>query len=111
MKIKQGDKVVVITGKDKGKIGSVTRIFKKANKVVVEKVNIVTKHIKKSGKSAGDRVKIEKGIHISNVMLICPQSGKRTRIGFKKLDSGKKVRVSKVSDYMLEHKTKTKAKK
>ena len=111
MKIKQGDKVVVITGKDKGKTGTVNRVLKKSGKVVVDKVNIVTKHIKKTAQSPGDRVKVERAIDASNVMLICPQSNKRTRAGYKVLETGKKVRFCKTSDYIIDQKAQTKAKK
>jgi large subunit ribosomal protein L24 len=113
MKIHQGDKVIVITGKDKGKTGAVTRVIKKTGKIVVEKVNFATKHIKKSNKGPGDKVKVERPISVSNVMLICPQTNKRTRVGYKILEDGKKVRFCKVSDYILDQKkaATTKAKK
>lgn len=111
MKIKTGDKVVVITGKDKGKEGTVSRVLSKTGKVIVEKVNIVTKHIKKTDRRAGERVKFEKPIDASNVMLLCPQTGKRTRVGYKVLDNGKKVRYCKVSDYLLDQAEETKKKK
>jgi large subunit ribosomal protein L24 len=97
MKIKQGDNVVVIAGKDKGKTGKVMRVMKKTNKVVVEKVNYRTRHIKKTATRAGDKIRYEAPLDASNVMLIDPKTSKRTRVGYKKLDNGKKVRVAKKS--------------
>jgi large subunit ribosomal protein L24 len=83
MKIKQGDKVVVVSGKDKGKVGTVTRVLEKSGKVIVDKINIITRHVKKTAQSPGDKVRTERAIDASNVMLVCPQSNKRTRVGYK----------------------------
>ena len=102
MKLKTGDKVVVITGKDKGKEGKITRILRKQNKVVVEKVNMRTKHIKKSQNRPGEKVTFEAPMNASNVMLVCPDTGKRTRIGYRKLENGKKERFSKKSNKSLD---------
>ena len=98
MKLKTDDKVVVITGKDKGKEGKITKILRKQNKVVVEKVNMRTKHIKKSQNRAGEKITFEAPLDASNVMLICPETGKRTRIGYEKNSKGKKIRISKKSN-------------
>lgn len=95
MKIKLNDTVTVIAGKDKDKKGKVMKILKKKNKVVVEKVNIATKHIKKTSEKAGQKIKFEAPINASNVMVICPSCKKSTRIGYKKLKSGKKQRTCK----------------
>ena len=102
MKLKTGDKVVVITGKDKGKEGKITKILRKQNKVVVEKVNMRTKHIKKSQNRPGEKVIFEAPMNASNVMLVCPDTGKRTRIGYRKLENGKKERFSKKSNKSLD---------
>jgi large subunit ribosomal protein L24 len=95
MKLKKQDQVAVITGKDKGKSGQITKILRKQNKIVVEKVNIITKHIKKTAQKAGERIQLEAPINASNVMVVCPNCKKRTRVGYKKLESGKKERICK----------------
>ncbi len=102
MKLKKTDKVIVIAGKDKGKQGKITKILRKQNKIVVEKINMRTKHIKKSQNKAGEKITFEAPIDASNVMLICPQTGKRTRIGYKKLENGKKERISKKSNESID---------
>jgi large subunit ribosomal protein L24 len=93
MKIRKGDMVQVIAGKDKGKKGSVLATNKTDNRVVVEGVNIATCHIKKQGTTPGQIIKIEKPIQVSNVMIVCPETGKPTRIAMK-MEGTKKVRVS-----------------
>lgn len=94
MNIKKDDTVVVISGEDKGKKGKVLTALPKDNKVIVEKVNIVTKHRKpRSQKDQGGIIKQEAAINASNVMLVCEKCGKATRVGHKVLDNGKKVRV------------------
>ena len=102
MKLKKTDKVIVIAGKDKGKQGKITKILRKQNKIVVEKINMRTKHIKKSQNKAGEKITFEAPIDASNVMLICPQTGKRTRIGYKKIENGKKERISKKSNESID---------
>ena len=96
MKIKQGDKVVVIAGKDKGKEGKVIKTLKKSSKVIVEGVNIVKKHIKPSGGEDGRIAEIEAPLHVSNVMLYDDKAKKGTRVGYEFKD-GKKIRISKKS--------------
>ena len=94
--IRKGDKVRVIAGDDKGKEGSVLEILASKNRAIVEGVNIVTKHAKPSaGKPEGGIKKIEATIHISNLQLVDPASGKITRVGRKLNDKGKLQRVSK----------------
>ena len=102
MKLKKTDKVIVIAGKDKGKQGKITKILRKQNKIVVEKINMRIKHIKKSQNKAGEKITFEAPIDASNVMLICPQTGKRTRIGYRKLENGKKERISKKSNESID---------
>ena len=97
LKIKKGDKVVVISGGSKGKEGEVSRVMPQDNKAIVEGVNLVSKHTKPSAKNPqGGIVKTEAPIHISNLALVDPKSGKATRVGYK-MEDGKKVRVSKKS--------------
>ena len=102
MKLKTGDKVIVITGKDKGKEGKITKTLSKQNKIVVEKINMRTKHIKKTQNKAGEKITFEAPMNASNVMLVCPDTGKRTRIGYRKLENGKKERFSKKSNKSID---------
>jgi large subunit ribosomal protein L24 len=100
-KIKQGDKVRVITGDHKGSEGTVVRILKDKNKAIVEGVNTVSKHEKPSAKNPqGGIVEKEAPIHISNLSLIDPKSGEATRVGYDVRD-GKKVRVAKKSNEVI----------
>ncbi|CEK34428.1 50S ribosomal protein L24,HPB12,50S ribosomal protein L24,ribosomal protein L24,KOW motif [[Clostridium] sordellii] len=94
MRVKKGDTVVVIAGKDKGKKGAVTKVFTKTNKVLVEGVNVITKHQKPTAVNPqGGIINKEAPIHISNVMPVDPETGKGTRVRFEVKD-GQKVRVS-----------------
>ena len=94
MRVKKGDTVVVIAGKDKGKKGTVVKVMPKANRVLVEGVNVVTKHQKPTAiNPQGGIINKEAPIHISNVMPLDPETGKGTRVRFEVRD-GKKVRVS-----------------
>lgn len=96
--IKKGDTVYVIAGKEKGKTGKVVKIIKDENKAVVEKLNIVRRHLKPSQKNpAGGIVEVESGIHISNLMVYDPKERKPTRTGIKVLSTGEKIRFSKKS--------------
>lgn len=100
MKIHTNDEVIVISGKDKGKKGKVIRSFPKENRVVVEGVNIVTRHIKKQGATPGQKVELTKSIHVSNVMLIDPKTNEPTRVGYR-MENNKKVRFAKKSGTTL----------
>ena len=95
MKIKKDDKVIVLSGKDKGKQGKILSADPKAMKVVVEGVNVATKHQKpmKQGQEGGI-IKVETPIYASKVQLVCPKCDKGTRVGYKLVD-GKKIRVCK----------------
>lgn len=96
MKILTADTVLILAGKDKGKTGKVQRAFPKLGKIVVEKVNVVTKHIKKRAEGQpGQTIKFEKPIDVSNVKIICPNCKKPARVGYKKLQNGKKARFCK----------------
>lgn len=102
LKIKKGDKVEIITGKDKGRQGKVISILPKAMKIVVEGVNISVKHIKpKQSNTKGERINVESPIHISNVMLVCSEKNIRTRVGFD-FDGDNKIRFSKKSKSKLD---------
>ncbi len=95
MNIKRDDKVIVLSGKDKGKTGKVLVADPKALKVIVEGVNVATKHQKAQKKGQdGGIIKVETPIYVSKVQLVCPKCGKGTRVGHKIAD-GKKVRVCK----------------
>ena len=97
LRIKKGDTVYVNAGNDKGKTGKVLEVIREKDRVVVEGVNMVSKHTKPNAKTPqGGIVKQEAGIHISNVNLIDPASNKPTRVGYKMVD-GKKVRFAKKS--------------
>ena len=100
MRIKKGDQVIVITGRDKGKTGEVIKSMPKENKVVVQGINLVKRHTKPTQESAGGIVTKEAPIHVSNVALIDPKSGKATRVGFK-IENGQKVRVAKRSGEVI----------
>jgi large subunit ribosomal protein L24 len=102
MNFKTGDKVVVIAGKDRGKIGRITKVLKSDNKVVVEGINIVKKHVKPTGQAAGAIVDKEAPIHASNVMIYDEKTKKGTRIGYTTDKKGKKVRVTKKSNVNLD---------
>lgn len=96
MKIKKGDTVQVISGKDKGKKGRVVLAFPRRDKLQVEGVNKVIRHTKpKKEGEKGQRVEIFALLHLSNVMLVCPKCGKPTRVGYKVLEKGKKKRICK----------------
>ncbi|KXG74772.1 50S ribosomal protein L24 [Thermotalea metallivorans] len=103
MHVKKGDTVVVISGKDKGKKGKVLVAMPKKNRVIVEGVNMITKHQKPSAKvQQGGIIHQEGPIHVSNVMLWDPKAKAPTRVGYKILENGKKVRVSKKSGEIIE---------
>ncbi|OPJ54884.1 50S ribosomal protein L24 [Alkalithermobacter paradoxus] len=96
MHVKKGDTVVVITGKDKGKKGKVLKAMPKTQRVIVEGVNMITKHQKPNAKiQQGGIINKEASIHVSNVMLFDAKAGKGVRVGHKFLADGTKVRISK----------------
>ena len=102
LKIKKGDQVVVLTGRDKGAKGEVLMVLPEKRRVVVQGVNLVTKHQKPTQTSPGGIQKKELPIHVSNVALADPKTGEATRVGYKKLKDGKKVRVAKKSGETVE---------
>ncbi|MBN8210795.1 50S ribosomal protein L24 [Bacillus sp. NTK071] len=102
MHVKKGDKVKVISGKDKGKQGVILEAYPKKDRVIVEGVNLVKKHSKPSqANPQGGIIEQEAAIHVSNVMTLDPKSGEPTRVGYK-VDNGKKVRISKKSGEVLD---------
>jgi len=102
MRIKKGDTVQVITGKDRGKKGKVMRVYPGQDKVLVEKVNYCTVYLRRSQQNpTGGISKMEGKIHVSNVKLICPRTNKPTRIGYSILADGTKHRISKASGEIL----------
>jgi large subunit ribosomal protein L24 len=95
-KIKLNDQVEVIAGKDRGVVGKVIKSFRDTDNVIVEKVNMIKRHSKPNmANQQGGIIEKEASINVSNVMLLCPQCSKATRIGFKVLDDGAKIRVCK----------------
>ncbi len=101
-KVKKGDQVVVLAGRDKGAKGEVLRVITDKGRVVVQGVNLVTKHQKPTQVSPGGIQKKELPIHVSNVAVIDPKTGEATRVGYKVLKDGKKVRVAKKSGETIE---------
>ncbi|MEE2566931.1 50S ribosomal protein L24 [Hyphobacterium marinum] len=101
-KIKKGDKVVVLTGRDKGKTGEVIKSIPSESRVVVQGVNVVKRHNRPSQGSPGGIETKELSIHVSNVALADPKSGEATRVGFTTLKDGKKVRVAKKSGEVVD---------
>ena len=98
LNIRKEDTVIVISGKDKGKKGRVLRTYPRENRVLVEGVNMIKKHARPSQENPqGVILNQEAPIHASNVMLVDPKSGEPTRIRFKRLDNGKKVRIAQKS--------------
>ncbi|MFC7052663.1 50S ribosomal protein L24 [Hansschlegelia quercus] len=93
-KIKKGDKVVVLTGRDKGKTGEVLEVRPKDDRAVVRGVNLISRHQKQTQSQEGGIIRKEAAIHLSNLSLADPKDGKATRVGFKTLDDGRKVRVA-----------------
>ncbi|MDZ4246567.1 MAG: 50S ribosomal protein L24 [Dehalococcoidia bacterium] len=93
VRLKKGDRVKVVAGKEKGKTGKILKVVADKDKVVVEKLNFVKRHQKPDAKGKGGIVEKEGPIHISNVMLLCNKCEKGVRVGHKVLEDGKKVRV------------------
>ena len=96
-KVRKGDRGVVTTGRDKGKKGEVLRVYPDDNRVLVAGINVVKKHQKQTQREQGGIITKEAPIHVSNVAHIDPKSGEPTRVGFKMLTDGRKVRVAKKS--------------
>ncbi len=95
-KLKKGDRVIVLAGRDRGKEGDILRVIPKENRAVVSSVNIVVRHQKQSQRSQGGKVPVEAPIQLSNLALIDPKEGGPTRVGFR-FEDGKKMRFAKKS--------------
>jgi len=101
-KIKKGDRVVVLTGRDKGVIGEVLKLAIADNRAVVQGVNKVKRHTAASNTSAGGIIEKEMSINLSNLAIVDPKEDKPTRVGFKHLDDGRKVRIAKRSGEVID---------
>ena len=97
LKIKKGDKVIVLTGREKGKTGEVVRVLRKEDRVLVQGVNLIKRHTRPSQVSAGGIIEKEAPLHISNVAHVDPKGDKPTRVGFRVEKDGRKVRFAKRS--------------
>ncbi len=102
LKIKKGDHVIVLAGKDKGKHGEVLKVMPKDNRVIVQGVNMVRRHQRQTANQEGGIITKEAPIHISNLALEDPKDGKATRVGFKILNDGRKVRYAKRSGEVID---------
>jgi large subunit ribosomal protein L24 len=102
-RIKKGDRVVVITGRDRGRQGEVLRVLRKDERLIVQGVNMVKRHQRPSAGHPGGIVDKEAPIHISNVAHIDPDGGRPTRVGYRTLDDGRKVRFARRSGEVIDH--------
>ena len=101
-KIKKGDNVVVLTGRDKGRSGEVVQVMPKDDKALVRGVNMVKRHQRQSMNQEGGIISKEAPLHLSNIALADPKDGKPTRVGFRILDDGRKVRFAKRSGDLID---------
>jgi large subunit ribosomal protein L24 len=102
LRIKKGDTVVVIAGRDKGKRGTVLRVEPKERRLFVQGVNMVTRHTRPSPAQPGGRIQKEASIHISNVAMVDPKTNQPTRVGYRFLEDGRKVRFAKKSGEIID---------
>ncbi len=101
-KIRKGDRVIVLAGRDRGREGEVLKVLREDERVLVQGVNMVKRHTRPSPRSgSGGIIEKEAAIHVSNVACVDPQSGRATRVGYKVLEDGRKVRVAKRSGEVL----------
>jgi large subunit ribosomal protein L24 len=101
-KIKKGDKVIVLTGRDRGKSGEVLKVMPKEARALVRGVNLVKRHQRQTAQQEGGIISKEASLHLSNLALADPKDGKPTRVGFKVLDDGRKVRFAKRSGDLID---------
>jgi large subunit ribosomal protein L24 len=101
-KIKKGDRVVILAGRDKGKSGEVTQVFPTESKAIVRGVNMVKRHQRQTPQQEGGIISKEMPIHLSNLAIADPKDGKATRVGFKVLEDGRKIRVAKRSGDLID---------
>ncbi|MBX2806594.1 MAG: 50S ribosomal protein L24 [Hyphomicrobiales bacterium] len=102
LKVKKGDKVVVLSGRDKGKNGEILKVFPDENRAIVQGVNLVKRHQKQSAGQEGGIITKEATIHISNLAIEDPKDGSPSRIGYKILEDGRKVRFAKRSGELID---------
>jgi large subunit ribosomal protein L24 len=101
-KIKKGDRVIVTAGRDKGKRGEVRQVMPEDGRAIVAGVNLVRRHTRQTPQTEGGIITKEATIHLSNLAILDPKTGKPTRVGFKILDDGRKVRVAKGSGDLID---------
>ena len=101
-KIRKGDKVVVLSGRDKGRTGDVVKVMPKEDRAIVQGVNMVQRHQRQTAQEEGGIKSKEAPIHLSNLALADPKDGKPSRVGYKTLEDGKKVRVAKRSGEVID---------
>jgi large subunit ribosomal protein L24 len=101
-KIKKGDKIVVLVGRDKGKSGEVVKVMPGDDKAMVRGINLVKRHQRQTGTQEGGIISKEAAIHLSNLAVADPKDGKPTRVGFKVLEDGRKVRIAKRSGELID---------
>jgi large subunit ribosomal protein L24 len=101
-KIKKGDRVIVTAGRDKGKRGEVRQVMPEASRAIVAGVNLVRRHTRQTAQTEGGIISKESTIHLSNLAILDPKTGKPTRVGFKVLDDGRKVRVARSSGDLID---------
>ena len=101
-KIKKGDRVIVTTGRDKGKRGEVRQVMPENGRAIVAGVNLVRRHTRQTAQTEGWIISKESTIHLSNLAILDPKTGKPTRVGFKVLDDGRKVRVARGSGDLID---------
>jgi large subunit ribosomal protein L24 len=102
LKIRKGDRVKVIAGRSKGKVGDVLRVIAAEQRVVVQGVNVIKRHTKPTRSESGGIIEREAAIHVSNVAVLDPKTDKPTKIGFKFLEDGRKVRIARGSGETLD---------
>ena len=101
-KVKKGDKVVVLTGRDKGRTGEVIQVMPKEDRALVRGINMVKRHTRQTQTSEGGIISKEAAIHLSNLAVADPKDGKPTRVGFRILEDGRKVRFAKRSGDLID---------
>jgi large subunit ribosomal protein L24 len=101
-KIRKGDRVIVTAGRDKGKRGEVRQVMPEDGRAIVAGVNLVRRHTRQTAQTEGGIISKESTIHLSNLAMLDPKTGKPTRVGFKMLDDGRKVRVAKGSGDLID---------
>ncbi len=102
LKIKKGDRVIVLAGRSKGKTGDVLQVFPKQDRLIVQGVNMVKRHTRPTQTTAGGIIEKEASIHISNLAHIDPKTSMATRVGYKTLEDGRKVRFAKKSGEIID---------